>query len=113
MPSRISCSSWASIVHVALGLEAGLVWAFVGGLALDVLAQRPLGCPRPLRSRSCVGRRIRLARSFARIRPLVADPATLRPQPLYSMTLFVAFNALRATIPVTDPAAPSLPGRGL
>ena len=31
------------VVTVAVGLEAGLVWAFVGGLALDVLAQRPLG----------------------------------------------------------------------
>ena len=31
------------IVTVAIGLEAGLVWAFVGGLVIDVLAQRPLG----------------------------------------------------------------------
>ena len=28
---------------IAGGLEAGLTWAFVGGLALDVLGQRPLG----------------------------------------------------------------------
>ena len=28
---------------VAAGVESGLVWAFVGGLALDVLVQRPLG----------------------------------------------------------------------
>ena len=28
---------------VAGSLEAGLAWAFVGGLALDVLSQRPLG----------------------------------------------------------------------
>src|SRR5262245_66427897 len=33
------------VVTVAVGLEAGLVWAFVGGLVLDVLAQRPLGSP--------------------------------------------------------------------
>ena len=33
----------AVIVTIAIGVEAGLVWAFVGGLALDVLAQRPLG----------------------------------------------------------------------
>jgi rod shape-determining protein MreD len=31
------------VVTVAIGLEAGLVWAFVGGLVLDVIAQRPLG----------------------------------------------------------------------
>lgn len=28
---------------VAAGVESGLAWAFAGGLALDVLAQRPLG----------------------------------------------------------------------
>ena len=28
---------------IADGLEAGLTWAFVGGLALDILGQRPLG----------------------------------------------------------------------
>src|SRR5260221_14291342 len=31
------------IVTLALDIEAGLVWAFVGGLVLDVLAERPLG----------------------------------------------------------------------
>ena len=28
---------------IAMGAESGLVWAFVGGLALDILAPRPLG----------------------------------------------------------------------
>ena len=28
---------------IAGGLEAGLTWAFVGGIALDILGQRPLG----------------------------------------------------------------------
>src|SRR5436305_450031 len=31
------------IATVAIGGETGLVWAFVGGTALDVLANRPLG----------------------------------------------------------------------
>lgn len=31
------------IVIVAIGPQAGLAWAFAGGLALDVLAGRPLG----------------------------------------------------------------------
>ena len=31
------------VVTVGIGLEAGLVWAFLGGLVVDVLAQRPLG----------------------------------------------------------------------
>ena len=33
----------AVVWTVAVGLDSGLVWAFVGGLALDTLAQRPLG----------------------------------------------------------------------
>jgi rod shape-determining protein MreD len=34
---------FAAIWTVVGGLEAGLVWAFVGGISLDVLSQRPLG----------------------------------------------------------------------
>ena len=34
---------FAVIWTFAAGLESGLVWAFVGGIAIDVLAQRPLG----------------------------------------------------------------------
>ena len=33
----------AVVWTVAVGLDSGLVWAFVGGLALDTLSQRPLG----------------------------------------------------------------------
>ncbi|TMC64217.1 MAG: rod shape-determining protein MreD, partial [Chloroflexi bacterium] len=31
------------IATIAIGGETGLVWAFVGGIALDVLTGRPLG----------------------------------------------------------------------
>ncbi|MFL5776328.1 MAG: rod shape-determining protein MreD, partial [Chloroflexota bacterium] len=34
---------FAVVWTIAVGLESGLVWAFVGGIALDVLAPRPLG----------------------------------------------------------------------
>src|SRR4051794_21341754 len=33
----------AVVWTVAVGLDSGLVWAFIGGLALDTLTQRPLG----------------------------------------------------------------------
>ena len=58
------------VVTVALGLEAGLVWAFVGGLVLDVLAQRPLGST-SFALLLCVGATALLARSFVRFRLLV------------------------------------------
>ena len=56
------------VVTVAVGLEAGLVWAFVGGLVLDVLTQRPLGST-SFALLLCVGATSVLARLFVRLRP--------------------------------------------
>jgi len=96
------------VVTVAVGLEAGLVWAFVGGLVLDVLAQRPLGSS-AFALLLCMGATAVLARFLVRIRLLVPIVATLLLSLAYSMILFVAFNALSARIPVTDPVAVLLP----
>ena len=46
---------------------------------------------------------------FARFRPVVPILATLLLSLVYSMILFVAFNALAAPIPVADPVALVLP----
>lgn len=97
------------VVTIALGLEAGLAWGFVGGLVLDVLAQRPLGSTAFALLLS-VGGAYLLSRLAARLRILVPIPATFLLSVLYSMTLFVAFNALRATIPVADPLSAIVPG---
>ena len=97
------------VVTVALGLEAGLVWAFLGGIVLDVLAQRPLGST-AFALLLCMGGAYALAGLVARLRPLVPIPATFLLSLLYAMTLFLTFNALRATIPITDPAGVILPG---
>jgi rod shape-determining protein MreD len=97
------------VVTVALGLEAGLTWGFLGGLVLDVLAQRPLGST-AFALLLCVGGAYIAGRISARLRPIITIPATLLLSLLYSMTLFLAFNALRATIPVADPAGAILPG---
>jgi len=96
------------VVTVAVGLEAGLVWAFVGGLVLDVLAQRPLGSS-AFALLLCVGATAVLARLLVRIRLLVPIVATLVLSLAYSMILFLAFNALDARIPVTDPVSVLLP----
>jgi rod shape-determining protein MreD len=97
------------VVTVAVGLEAGLVWAFVGGLVLDVLAQRPLGSS-AFALLLCMGATAVLARFLVRIRLLVPIVATLLLSLVYSMILFVALNALNARIPVSDPVAVLLPG---
>ena len=100
------------VVTVAIGLEAGLVWAFVGGLVLDVLAQRPLGST-SFALLLCVAAASVLARLLARIRPVVPIIATFLLSAVYSMILFVAFNALVAPIPVDDPIALDPPRRRL
>lgn len=96
------------VVTVAVGLEAGLVWAFVGGLVLDVLAQRPLGST-AFALLLCMGATSVIGRIFVHLRPIVPILATILLSLGYSMILFVAFNALRTPIPVVDPVALVIP----
>jgi rod shape-determining protein MreD len=99
----------AVVVTIAFGFEAGLVWAFVGGLALDVLAQRPLGST-AFALLLCVGGASLLARSFIRLRPIVPIGAVFVLSIGYSMILFVTFSALGQPLPVADPLGAILPG---
>jgi rod shape-determining protein MreD len=96
------------VLTIAVGLEAGLVWAFVGGLALDVLAQRPLGSS-SFALLLCVGGASVLGRVFVRVRPLAPVIAVPVLSLLYSMVLFVAFGALGSPLPVSDPVEAILP----
>jgi rod shape-determining protein MreD len=99
----------AVVVTIAVGFEAGLVWAFVGGLALDILAQRPLGST-AFALLICVGGASILARSFARLRPIVPIGAVFILSIGYSMILFATFGALGVPLPVADPLGTVLPG---
>jgi rod shape-determining protein MreD len=99
----------AVVVTIAVGLDAGLVWAFVGGLALDVMAQRPLGSS-AFALLLCVGGAAILSRSFARLRPIVPIGAVLILSIGYSMILYVTFGALGVRIPLDDPLAAVVPG---
>jgi len=97
------------IVAIAVGLEAGLAWAFVGGLALDVLAQRPLGST-AFALLLCVGGASILARSLVRLRPIVPIFAVFLLSIGFSMTLFVIFRALGSPPPAVEPLMMLLPG---
>jgi len=99
---------FAVVVTIAVGLDAGLVWAFVGGLALDVIAQRPLGSS-SFALLLCVGGAWVLARSLPRLRPIVPIVAVFVLSLGYSMILYAAFSALGAPIPVADPLAAIVP----
>jgi rod shape-determining protein MreD len=98
----------AIITTVAVGLEAGLVWAFVGGIALDVLAQRPLGASSFALIIS-VGIAAAITRPFIRFRPLVVVPAVALLSFVYSMTLFVLLGAL-GSVASDDPVSALAPG---
>ena len=97
------------VVTVAVGLEAGLTWAFVGGLALDVLADRPLGSS-AFALLLCVGVAALLARTFVRLRPIVPIIAVAILSVAYSMILFATLGALGTPVPVADPLSLVLPG---
>ena len=98
------------VITIAVGFEAGLTWAFIGGLALDVLApERPLGSS-AFALLLCVGGASVLGRSLARLRPIVPIGAVLILSIGYSMILFVTYGALGAPLPVADPMGTILPG---
>jgi len=98
----------AVIWTVAAGLDSGLVWAFVGGLALDTLAQRPLGST-AFALLIVVGATGVLTRALFRIRPIVAILATALLSLVYSMTLVLLFSVLRPPATLSDPLRIVLP----
>jgi len=94
---------------VAAGIESGLVWAFVGGLLLDVLAPRPLGSTAFALLVSVAGAWVG-ARVLSRVRPFAPIPLVFIFSLVNSLLLLIVYGALRAPIPVQDPIAPLLPG---
>ena len=102
---------FAVVWTIAVGFESGLVWAFVGGIALDVLAQRPLGTT-SFALIIVVGLAAAISRVFIRFRPLVVVPAVVVLSLLYSMILFVLLGAFGSSAAAQDPIATLLPGVG-
>jgi rod shape-determining protein MreD len=100
---------FAVVWTIAIGLESGLVWAFVGGIALDVLAQRPFGTS-SFALIVVVGLAAAIARVFIRIRPIVVVPAVALLSFVYSMTLFFLLGALGSSAAAHDPIGTLLPG---
>jgi rod shape-determining protein MreD len=94
---------------VAVGIESGFVWAFVGGLVLDVLAQRPLGSSAFALLVALGGAAI-AARALARVRPLAPIPLTFVFSFVSSLVLLLVYGALSKPIPVADPIGILLPG---
>jgi len=98
----------AVIVTIAIGIEAGLVWAFVGGFALDVLALRPLGST-AFALLLCVGATALLSRGLSHLRPVVPIVAVFLASLAYSMILYVLFGALGTPPATSDPLTAIFP----
>ena len=100
---------FAIIWTVAVGLEAGLAGAFVGGLTLDALAPRPLGASAFVLV-LCIGLAATISRLFPRVRPLLVAPLVGLVSLVYSMTLFILLGALGSTVDSKDPVSILTPG---
>lgn len=94
---------------VAVGIESGLVWAFVGGLVLDVLAQRPLGSSAFALLLS-IGAAGIAANFLSRLRPLAPIVLVFVFSLVNSLLILVVYSALRTRIPTTEPVEMVLPG---
>ncbi len=100
---------FGAIWAIAFGLEAGLVWAIIGGVMLDSLASRPLGAS-AFSLVISIGASLLIARTFIRIRPLAPVIAVPIVSILYSMILFALVTALDPPVTVADPVATFMPG---
>lgn len=94
---------------IATGVESGLVWAFVGGLALDIFAQRPLGST-AFTLLVCFAGVALLGRVLSRVRPVAPIPLVFSFSLVSSLLLMVVYGALRSPIPAADPVSVVLPG---
>ena len=96
----------AVIWAIAGGLEAGLTFAFVGGITLDILGQRPLGST-AFALLVAVGIASLIGGALTRVRIVAPVVATVVASPVYQMLLLFA-TTLLTTAPLPDAALPTL-----
>ena len=94
------------ITAIIGGLEVGLTWAFVGGLALDIVTQRPLGST-SFALLVAIGVGYLVGTFLGRIRILAPVGATAVASPLYSMLIILTNTAL-TTAPLSSAAVASI-----
>jgi rod shape-determining protein MreD len=99
---------FAVTATVAGNIEAGLVWAFIGGLMIDLLAPRPLGMTSFMLLVS-VAIAAGLGRTLDRARYITPIVSVFVASVLSSAMFLVLYGALRGAIPISDPARAILP----
>lgn len=98
----------AVVWTVAIGIEGGLAWAFIGGLMIDLLSPRPLGST-AFTLLLCVGGALLLARLTLRLRLLIPVVAVVLFSVVNALLFLVVYGALRGPIPAADPLSTVLP----
>lgn len=93
---------------VLVGIDGGLVWAFVGGLLLDLLAPRPLGST-AFTLLICVGGAAVLARLTSQFRYAAPIVGVLLFSVVNALLFLVVYGALRGPIPAPDPLGSVVP----
>jgi rod shape-determining protein MreD len=104
-PVLVFAVLWTTVV----GLEGGLAAAVVGGLALDLLAPRPLGSS-VFTLLVSVGGAALLVQPLARLRYLAPVINVFVFSIVNTLLFLVVYGALRSPIPVEDPLMRVLPG---
>lgn len=99
----------AVVWTLASGLDRGLPVAFVGGLALDLLAGRPIGMT-ALALLAVVGLTAVLGRWLYRVRPVAPVLAVPVLSLVYALLLLGIHAAVRSPVAVPDPIGLVLPG---
>ena len=94
---------------IAIGIEGGLACAFVGGLALDVLAQRPLGSSAFALLVAVAGAGV-VGTSLGRLRLVAPVVAVLLFSFVNSIVLLGILSAIQGPVPLADPITTVLPG---
>jgi rod shape-determining protein MreD len=97
------------IWSIAAGIEAGVAWAFVGGLVLDSLLGRPLGAS-AFALLVAIGAARLIAQPMARLRVIVPIVAVPVLSLLYSMLILVLGSTGQGAGTVADPVGLFVPG---
>jgi rod shape-determining protein MreD len=98
----------AVIWTVVAGIDGGLVWAFIGGLMIDLLAPRPLGST-AFSLLICVGGAALLARLLVQFRYVAPVIGVLLFSVVNALLFLVVYGALRGPIAAADPLGSVLP----
>jgi rod shape-determining protein MreD len=98
----------AVIWTIAVGIDGGVVWAFVGGLALDALTSRPLGAT-AFTLLVVVGATRLIDQPFGRLR-VIAPVVVVPILSLVGSLLLMLLTASAGSRPPADPLGLYVPG---